>query len=214
MGLDALVCPIFHVRAVAWDAPDPARFDALMLTSANGAARAGPALTLYAGLDCYCVGPATAAAARGAGIGRIRTGSRDAAALLSEMEGAGIRRALWLCGRDRATSASNVQIEPCTVYASELVDELAPPAVEALGAGAIPLIHSPRAGRLFADLIARSGLDRNAIAPVAISQAAAETLGAGWRDVAIAERPRDEAMLELAAKLCKTAPMGGTDRSL
>jgi uroporphyrinogen-III synthase len=39
----------------------------------------------------------------------------------------------------------------------------------------------------------------------AISAAAAEAVGDGWNEVAIAERPTDEALLALAARLCNNS---------
>jgi uroporphyrinogen-III synthase len=37
---------------------------------------------------------------------------------------------------------------------------------------------------------------------VAISQAAADAVGAGWKSVTIAAEPNDDALLALAASLC------------
>ena len=63
----------------------------------------------------------------------------------------------------------------------------------------VALIHSPRAGKRFAELVdSRSG-----IAIAAISDAAAEAVGGGWRTVVTAVRPTDEALLALAASLCE-----------
>jgi uroporphyrinogen-III synthase len=83
------------------------------------------------------------------------------------------------------------------VYASEPVGAL-PDAARTL-AEAVALIHSPRAGALFAALAPR----KSGIALAAISPAAAAAAGAGWAEVAVARAPRDEALLELALKLCK-----------
>jgi uroporphyrinogen-III synthase len=62
----------------------------------------------------------------------------------------------------------------------------------------VALVHSPRAG---ARLAALAG-DKTAIAVAAISAAAAEAAGDGWAAKAVAAAPRDQALLELAAKLC------------
>jgi uroporphyrinogen-III synthase len=64
--------------------------------------------------------------------------------------------------------------------------------------GNVALIHSPRAARRFAELVT----DRSSIAIAAISPAAAEGIGSGWKSVAIADQPSDEALLALAATLC------------
>lgn len=41
LGLDALCYPLFSVEPMDWTPPDPAGFDALMLTSANTIRHAG-----------------------------------------------------------------------------------------------------------------------------------------------------------------------------
>ena len=64
------------------------------------------------------------------------------------------------------------------------------------------LVHSPRAGRAFADAADRLGLDRASIQIAAISAAAAEASGTGWARIESAERPTDEALLALAQRLC------------
>jgi uroporphyrinogen-III synthase len=61
------------------------------------------------------------------------------------------------------------------------------------------MVHSVRAAERFARLAAGKGSIRVA----AISAAAAEAAGEGWAAKAVAAAPRDQALLELAAKLCK-----------
>jgi uroporphyrinogen-III synthase len=53
---------------------------------------------------------------------------------------------------------------------------------------------------LFSSLVG----NRGALRIAAISQAAADAAGLGWASVHVAEQPRDQALLELAARLCKT----------
>ena len=55
VGLTAIRLPLFSVRAVDWVVPDPARFDSLILTSANTPRLAG------AGLDTFATEPPDAA---------------------------------------------------------------------------------------------------------------------------------------------------------
>lgn len=199
LGMEPVVAPLFTVKPLAWTAP-PGRFDAVMLTSANAARHAGGGMTPYLGLSCYAVGDATAAAARTAGFGDVRTGSSDGAALVALMAAEGVRTALHPCGADHVALPDSVRIADVPVYASEAVADLPGAARAALADGALALLHSPRAAALFAALVA----ERAAIRIVAISAAAAEAAGTGWAAVAIADRPRDEALLELAAKLCQT----------
>jgi uroporphyrinogen-III synthase len=79
---------------------------------------------------------------------------------------------------------------------------LAPPG--RLEGPAVAMVHSPRVAARFAQLAG----DKGAIALAAISAAAAEAAGEGWRSKAVAAAPRDEALLELAAKLCNTGGEG------
>jgi uroporphyrinogen-III synthase len=204
MGLKAVVAPLFTVVPLPWDMPE-GRFDSILLTSANGA-RHG-LTTELASLPCYAVGEATAEAARQAGAKRIVTGPSDGAAAVARMADDGVGRALHLCGRDHIPlSHPGFHLERRSVYAAEAGAALPSRALAALGEGALALLHSPRAAALFASLVP----DRTPVRIAAISAAAAEAAGPGWASVHIAERPRDHALLELAARLCKTgAPKDG-----
>ncbi len=211
MGMRAVVAPLFEMTAVEWQAPDPAGYDALLLTSANAPRYAGPELSRLATLTCYCVGEATAAVARQAGFGEVRMGPSDAGALLRMMAEDGSRRVLQLCGRDRIDlQHPALEIARVTVYAADAVDRLPPQARAALDQGAVTLLHSPRAARLFGRLVDEAGLNRSALRIAAISQAAADAAGHGWAAVRFAEHPRDQPLLEVAAKLCNSGSESGT----
>ena len=202
LGLAPVVAPLFSVRPLAWEPPAPEDFDAVMLTSANAARQGGDGLRSFLGLPCYATGEATAAAARDAGFADLRTGASDGAALLEMMAADGIGRAFHPCGRDRIGLAHDaIRLTDLAVYAAEPVRRLPPEADAALQNHALVLIHSPRAGRLFAELFQGA---RDSVGLAAISAAAAAALGDGWRFVAVAAEPRDAALLELAAKLCQT----------
>ncbi|HYD37913.1 MAG TPA: uroporphyrinogen-III synthase [Allosphingosinicella sp.] len=190
MGLEPVVAPLFEIRGLDPGAVDPDGFDSVLLTSANGARHAPAGL---ARLTCFAVGEATATAARERGFAEVRTGPSDGAAAAAAMAAAGARRALHPCGRDHvAVAAPGVAIEPLVVYAAVPLDH------GPFAGPAVAMIHSPRAGRRFADLAA----DRASIAVAAISAAAAAAAGEGWAARAVAAAPRDDALLELAAKLC------------
>lgn len=201
LGLEPVVAPLFTVRPLAWAPPDPAGFDAAMLTSASAARQASDGLTPFKSLPCYAVGEATAAAAEEAGFADIRVGADDGAALLLMMAEDGVRRAFHACGEDHlALGHPGIAIERVAVYAAEAAEALPGEARAALGEGAVALLHSPRAARLFAALAGARG----GIPIAAISARTARAAGEGWRSVAVAPRPRDQALLELAAKLCQT----------
>jgi uroporphyrinogen-III synthase len=199
MGMEVVVAPLFAIRPLAWDPPDPARFDAILLTSAHGARQAGAGLARYLALPCFAVGAASAAAARTAGFARVTESDGDGDALARAAAGAGIRFALHLHGRDHLPlCAPGVEIAGRAVYAADAAASLPEAARAALAAGALALVHSPRSAALLASLVA----DRSALRLAAISPAAAEAAGPGWAGIAAARAPNDPALLELAAKLC------------
>lgn len=201
LGLDPIVAPLFRIAPLAWSPPPAMDFDALMLTSANAARHAGSGLAAYRDLPCYAVGEATAAAAREAGFGEVRIGAEDGVALLLMMEADGIERALHLCGADHVTlEPAGTRIARIPVYRAETVGALPASAQDALAGPAVALLHSARAASLFGGLVG----DRSRLALAAISPRTARAAGAGWRQVAVAAAPRDQALLALAAKLCQT----------
>jgi uroporphyrinogen-III synthase len=141
------------------------------------------------------------------GFRTVRTGSSDGAAALRMMIEDGAERPLHLCGRDHV-ALDDPRIVRRIVYSAEEIPRLPPLAAGAVRNGAVALVHSARAASVFAKLVDEAGLDRSRTCLAAISDAAAASAGIGWRTVAIAPGPRDEALLELAAKLCK---IGGSD---
>jgi uroporphyrinogen-III synthase len=198
MGLDPVTAPLFDVRPLAWEPPQ-VRFDAILLTSAHAARCAGRP---SAG-PCYAVGEATATAARAAGFEDVRVGPADGAAVVAMMAGDGVRSALHLCGREHIPlDTGGLSIERQIVYAADVVAELPAAARSALARGALVLLHSPRAAATFAALTR----DRATVHLAAISRAAADAAGEGWAGKDVAGAPRDEALLELAARLCHIAP--------
>ena len=192
LGLEAVSIPLFEVEPVAWELPDPRIFDGVLLTSANAARLAGQGLNDLTHLPAYAVGEATADAARSIGFDVVTTGDSGVGNLLDSIA-PGVRL-LHLAGEERKVSASLQDITQIAVYRSKPV--AAPDLTDVRAT--IALTHSPRAARRFAELVN----DRASIAIVAISPAAAEAAGHGWKSVHVAERPADDALLALAAWLC------------
>jgi uroporphyrinogen-III synthase len=206
LGLDPRVVPLFTAQPLAWDPSEPIGFDAVMLTSAHAPRLAGPSQAAYRDLPCYAVGDSTAIAAERAGFADVRTGSGDGDALLQRMERDGVRSVLHLCGRNRrAYERPGIMISRIPVYAVDGVDSLPSAAEAILREHPIVLLHSPRSAEHFAALCDAAGFNRSGICIAGVSLAAAQAAGKGWRRVAVADKPRDEPLLELAAKLCKTA---------
>ncbi|MFL6758983.1 uroporphyrinogen-III synthase [Sphingomonas sp.] len=193
MGLEAAAVPLFEVEPVEWQAPEADEFDGLLLTSANALRAGGDGLQRLRALKVYAVGETTGEAAREAGFDVAATGDAGVDRLLGSI-GPELRL-LHLCGADRAApSDARHAITPVTVYRS-----IPLPAPDLTSAdGCVVLVHSPRAGARFAELVR----DRGAIAVAAISVAAADAVGSGWRVVETADQPTDAALLALAARLC------------
>lgn len=190
-GLETEPMPLFEIRPLPWTAPDPTRFDGILMTSANAPRHGGPELAKLKSLPVHAVGEATAAAARAAGFQVATVGTGGAAELAAKLRRG--ERLLHLAGRNRRDTGAS---ETIPVYESA---ELPPPAALWKLSEAVVAVHSPRAGRRLAELVE----DRTAITIAAISQAAAEACGAGWERVEVAAMPGDAALLALAAQLCK-----------
>jgi uroporphyrinogen-III synthase len=198
-GLEPVVAPLFTIEPLEWSAPPADRFDAVLFTSANGAREGGPALAGFRGLPCYAVGEATAAAAAEAGFTLVRAGSSDGAAVVQMMARDGIKRAFHPAAAETSSVADGgIEIERAAVYSSRAADRLSDVAVAAIHAGAVALLHSPRAAALFSDQV---GERRAQTRIAAISDAAAAAAGTGWAGVSVAVEPRDEALLAAAEEL-------------
>ena len=196
IGLDAFAMPLFEVEPVAWEPPDPGKFDALLLTSANAVRHGGAVLDRLRGLPVYSVGGATADAARDAGFEVAKSGTAGVERLLETIPAG--TRLLHLCGEHRtAATAERAVIVP--VYRARALP--LPAGFRAI-AGQAAAVHSPRAGQRLAELADQAGIDRATIRIAAISEAAAEAAGAGWAMREAAGAPNEAALLALAARLC------------
>lgn len=197
LGLDAVSIPLFELEAIEWAAPDPAGFDAILLTSANTVRMAGEGLFGLRALPVHAVGEGTAVAARVAGLGVATVGNGGIDQLLADVP-AGVRL-LHLCGEDRREpSVGDHLITRLPVYrAKEKADV---PGLETLK-GQAAVLHSPRASRRLAELVPPPV--RATVRIATISEATAEAAGEGWQEVRTAEVPRDTELLALAARLCE-----------
>jgi uroporphyrinogen-III synthase len=196
MGLEVVACPLFEVEPVQWSPPDPARYEALLLTSANALRHGGDGLESLKSLPVHAVGAATAAAAEEAGF-RVQTvGCGDFSDLLAELP-----TSLWLLhltGEERRDTPPDRQIDTLIVYRSVQIEAPSLPSLD----GPVVAVHSPRAALRFAEL----ATTRHRTAVAAISGAAADACGKGWERVEVADRPDDSSLLALAATLCHTSP--------
>jgi uroporphyrinogen-III synthase len=84
-GLDVIARPLFRIEPLDWEAPDPHGYDGLLLTSANALRYAGSRLDGLKSLPAHAVGPATADAARAAGLKVATVGEDDLTDLLARL---------------------------------------------------------------------------------------------------------------------------------
>lgn len=189
-GGRALRLPLFRVAPVAWQPPDAARYDALLLTSANAVRHAGVLPPALAALPVLAVGDATARAARDAGLTVTQVGAGGAAALAQSVDAG--TRVLRLAGRERTALAG---IDTITVYAADPLSGIDAAAL----AGSVAMLHSARAARHLAALIPPAG--RAGIAIAAISAAVCDAAGGGWQRAESTDTPDDARLVPLALHL-------------
>jgi uroporphyrinogen-III synthase len=146
-------------------------------------------------LPAFAVGENTAIAARAAGFDVVASGAGDAAAILASAKALGHIRLLHLGGRERAVELKDA----IAVYATDPAPVAA--ADIARLAGSIAFLHSTRAALRLAELVDLAGIKRDMLALVAISPAVGQAAGTGWRALAAAAVPRDEAMIAAAQTL-------------
>jgi uroporphyrinogen-III synthase len=198
LGLQPIVMPLFEGSAVEWTAPDPSKFDALLLTSANAIKYGGEQLDRFKDLPAYCVGGATGQAAEDAGFKIMAIGRRGVDSLLQAVPPGD--RLLHLCAANRrepGTAGRNIEHVPVYEAAER-------PIPDRLGEaeGAVVAIHSTRAGSTFGRMVEEAKLKRGRISVAAISPEAARAAGDGWEVVKAAREPTDAALLAIASRLC------------
>lgn len=206
-GLQPIRLPLFAATPLEWRRPDGS-FDALLLTSANAVRHAGPGLAALCDLPVVAVGAATADAARAAGLTVAVVGGGDAETASALARARGWLRMLRLAGRERIPLADVTDVP---VYGADPVP--LPPGALAVAAGAVALLHSPRAARRFAALIDRDTVDRTAVRIAALSPAVAAAAGEGWACAPSADRPTDAALVALAARLAIDRSGRGGDKA-
>lgn len=198
--------------------PDPAvslapgEAEAIVLTS-RGAVRAlahHPEKERVLPLAVFAVGDATATQARALGLADVRSAGGDLSAVADRIGADAMRprRLLHLAGRDRSGDLAamlaplGISVETRVVYSAEPATALPRAAAEALRAGTLDgvLSFSPRSAETLLVLAKAAGMAEPLLAArhYCLSEAVAETLrAAGARDVAVAAKPDQDALLAL-----------------
>ena len=214
-GVDSLIEPMLTIRLDADARFDPAGAQAILLTSANGArALAAAGGTAARRLPVLAVGQATAEAARRGGFEKVESANGDvddlaalAAARLRPEAGrlvhvAGRVSAGCLAGRLRAAGFEAVRVP---LYEAAPARALSPPARRALEGQALAgaAFFSPRTAALLAGLVREAGLAPRVgtMTAFCLSDAVAAVATAlPWRRVAVADAPRQDALVALVAR--------------
>lgn len=172
----------------------PGEFDAVLLTSAAAAQRAGKAADAVKGLPTLCVGEATARAAREVGFLRAVAAGGTVASAMAADGG----RILHLAGEDRTpfVEPSGTFVTVCVVYTARLLPLADPGPVDAV------MLYSLRSAVHFVDEWTRLGRARD-ITILTISEAAAAGVvtgdGEAWRKLVVARAPNEASMLAALA---------------
>jgi len=205
LGLAITGCALSEIRPVAWDCPDPARYDGLLIGSANAILHGGPALAGLRDKPVHAVGEATAAAARAAGFTVAMVGSGGLQGVLDAVSGP--CRLLRVAGEEHVplTAPAGVSFDTVIAYRSVALP-LDPAAALLAGGDGLVLLHSAATARHFAGECDRLGLARSGIALAALGPRIAAAAGTGWAACHIAPRPDEAALLALACGLCQETP--------
>lgn len=200
MGLTPHLYPLFTLKPLAWDPPDPGHYDAVMFTSANALRYGGDALSLYQPLPTFAVGGNTARAAEHAGFQDVSISGPNVQALVEHINSTGYKNILHLCGADvRPYEAGALHIQRHSVYRAAQTGD-ATGLAEALGKTQTIVIHSPRAGECLRALTTAE--QRLKCSIIAISETARAACGNGWSASLAAKTPNDSAMLAIARQIC------------
>lgn len=208
-GLDPVIAPLMSVTARGdWAAPADAA--GLAFTSANGV-RVFAAASRVRNLTAFCVGEATADAARAAGFSTISAADGDVVSLAetiaeqsSAISGqivhiAGSRRAGDLLGAltERGLKASRI-----IAYETNEVRNLPQTAATAIGSGRalVVTLFSPRTARLFLNLVETANMAEalSRCRAICLSDAVADVASeTKWRVIDVASERNGAAMIAL-----------------
>lgn len=212
-GIDSVIAPVMEIASldVKLDGAPP---DALILTSRRAAKALDAAPTAWRTLPVYCVGNATAQAAKRYHFNHTMSGegsALDLLPLIAERQGNG-DRLLHLSGDavkidlTPLLASRGITLERLVVYESHRVAALPPAFTHALHVGALKgvVFYSPRSVRFAAELAGDTlaKLDAYCLS-MDIAAAAAK---AGCRRAHACPIPTHQAMMELLFQHAMTAP--------
>lgn len=216
MGHEPVFAPVLEIENIEDAAIGPGPFAAVLMTSGN-AARAiasHPSLSSIVALDCFAVGPQTAAAAEQAGFGHAVSAGGDGgdlAKLIGERISDRKRPLLYLAGDDRARdmaaelSPYGLRLDTVVVYRAKAAQALTPEIVAGILAGQFDgaLHYSRRSAAIFVDCVRAAGAEAAAarFTHFCLSARASEPLAAiNAKSILVAQKPDETAMLALVVQ--------------
>ena len=209
---EALVAPVLTIAPIADAEFDPAKFDAIIMTSGNAvrALMAHPAFSNALKRPLLAVGGQTAQAARDAGFADVASAEGDATDLLALVRGrwAGGGRLLYLAGSDRSRdlvaelAPNGIHVETVVVYSANAAARLPDSAEQAIRTGTIDgvLHYSRRSSLIFLDCADAAGLHASIqmLTHYCLSPRAAEPFSARqFKRIKVAPHPDEAALLDL-----------------
>jgi uroporphyrinogen-III synthase len=200
LGMEVIQIPLFEILPVEPETVPEGPFDAVLVTSANGARFGAEMLARHAGLPVFTVGEASAEAARQHGARDVFVGGGDAASTIPHIAAAGHRSVLHVCGEDvRPFDPHGLTVTRHIVYRSDARDMRPFAKLLATLPPSVIAVHSPRIGRRFNALMPPPMRNHHILG---ISEPAAQACGSGWRRIHVSPSPDDTALLRLASTLC------------
>ncbi|MBI1245111.1 MAG: hypothetical protein GC202_08900 [Alphaproteobacteria bacterium] len=221
-GHEAVLAPMVTIAPVAGAEVDLGEAQAILFTSANGV-RAFAIARRERDLPAFCVGDATAAAARATGFTNVESASGDVEALatlvrerLKPADGALVHAAGTVVAGDLsgALSADGFEVRRAQLYKAEPAATMPAEAAAEIRAGRIDAVtfFSPRTAEIFARVAHASGFhdEFRGVAAVALAQSALAALHredcAFGAEIA-ASRPDEAALLDALDRLAEEPAM-------
>ncbi|MBI3506108.1 MAG: uroporphyrinogen-III synthase [Proteobacteria bacterium] len=219
-GHDAILAPLIEIVLIDGAAVDLSGAQAILFTSANGV-RAFAHAEKRRDLPVFCVGDATAAAAKTAGFARVWSAAGDVDTLatlvrtqLKPADGALVHAAGTSVAGDLSgdLEKAGFAVRRVQLYRAEPAGELPDEAVEELRAGRLDVatFFSPRTAQTFARLVQAAELDETlesvsvlALAPGTLALLREE--GCVFRSEIAAGRPNEASLLEALDRLAEEA---------
>ena len=216
-GFEVLLAPMLRFEPVAFQIDTDARFEAVIVSSANAlrAISESPASAALLDVPLFAVGERTAQAARDNGFTNVTAAGGDAVSLreliVAQARAKRLKKSgelLYLAAADRARDLGTelgelgFNISTVTVYRMAAASELPPDISAACANGQVEAVlhYSGRSARAFLDAARAAAVEISALAlpQCCFSEAVAAIVREGGAtQVAVARAPDEDAMFEV-----------------